>query len=300
LRIVVVLVWVVLALIMVVPVVAQGDGGTNQAANAQTSSTPQDLNGVAARLAPLLVGAALIERTIEFLFNWVERALLDTSSYLHGIAVRLSGLVQVDLRQAWNSFNQLNRIFQARQGSTAPDAASAGKPESSNPAEWPLATLEARLADAQTGLVAAQTKLTAAMKSPEYIARKKVVASVISIGMGIALALAASLHLFEALDVQVADWFKDPFNVIDMILAGILMGLGTDWVHQTINVLTKGQRFLGSAADERSVDVDQIKEMVSAATQTELEAQLKRLREEAVSQVEAASSKLTDTQNPPG
>jgi hypothetical protein len=70
------------------------------------------------------------------------------------------------------------------------------------------------------------------LKSPEYVARKKMAAAVLSVVFGVLLALGANLRLFEPIGVNVADSFQDAFKVIDLVLAGILMGLGTDWVHQ--------------------------------------------------------------------
>jgi hypothetical protein len=237
-RITVIVAWLVWALFVVGSALAQ-DGGS------VAGQPPDTVNEVAARLMPLLVGAALIERTIEFLFNWVERAILDTGHTLHNLAGRVTGLVQMDLRPAGQQVNSLTSALAKRDASgTAPDAGNADSP---NPADWPLAKLQAQLEQSQKTLEQFNTMIETALKSPEYVARKKIMASVISIVMGTLLAFAASLHLFEALDVSVASWFQDSFSILDKVMAGVLMGLGTDWVHQVIGVIIQGKGLLGRA-----------------------------------------------------
>ncbi len=292
--------WLVLALILVVPVLAQDGTGTTTSSTGTsvTSDQPQDLNEVGARLAPLLVGAALIERTLEFVFSWSQRAILDTTSSLRGLAKRITGLVQIDFKQSWEQLQNLTHALQVR--SSLGLAPTEGDPNSSDPAEWPLATLEAQLSAVEKTLTETQSRLEQVMSSDLYKERKKMVAGVMSIVLGIALALVAHLRLFEALDVQVAGWFEKPFGAVDMVLAGILMGLGTDWVHQVINLITKGQGFLGRAAGGGdgggtvTVNNDALSQLVSDALQKELDGRLKALRDD----VQQHAENITKTDLP--
>jgi hypothetical protein len=271
-------IWIFLALVVVRPVAAQTDATTPQVGTETTQ--PQDINDVATRLAPLLVGAALIERTLEFLFNWAERALMDASHALNKISARLTGLVQVDLRQAWTNMDQMTGALLARK--SAEGGAGANDPTSANPADWPLATLEQRLDDAQKQLALAQQTLEKAIESPIYVARKKIIASVLSIVLGIVLAVACNLRLFEPLGVSVASWFEGPFDVLDKILAGILMGLGTDWVHQVIGLLIQGKGFLGRAGGSggEQYDLQAVQDLAAQAVQEQLGTQTSQLRDE--------------------
>jgi hypothetical protein len=274
-RITVVLAWLVWALFMVRSVLAQ-DGSSSSTQPLQ----PNSVDEVAARLMPLLVGATLIERAIEFLFNWLERAILDASHSLHNLATSLTGLVQMDLRPAWQQANQLaSALVKRAAAGTSPES---GDANSANPDDWPLAKLQAQIIQSEKTLAQAEKLIETALKSPEYVARKKVGASVISIVMGILLAFATSLSLFEPLGIEVADWFEGAFDILDVIMAGVLMGLGTDWVHQVIGLLVKGKGLLGRASGGEDstgalLSDEDIKQMVDQVLQSELQAQLKNL-----------------------
>jgi hypothetical protein len=261
------------------------------------AAVPNTLDEMAARLMPLLVGAALIERTIEFLFNWVERAILDVSYRLNALAASVTGLVSLDLRHAWSQVNRLTQALVARQVRGLPPED--GNADSENPQEWPLAKLEAQLKQSEQTMVAAQNMIETALKSPEYVARKKMAASVLSVVFGIALAFVASLRLFEPLGVEVAGWFDGTFDSLDMVLAGALMGLGTDWVHQVIGLLIQGKGLLGRASGGSGVsatlDPDMVRQIAGDAIKAEFDAQLVRLREEAEQQIAG----LTRPDEPP-
>lgn len=278
LRVIVLIGWLVLALIMVDSALAQDDNvGTNQAG---PESVPEDLDELAVRLLPLLAGAALIERTLEFLFTWVERAVLDVSHSLHTLSIRLTGLVQVDLRKAWDELDELTDAMLHRQRSALPTAE--GNPASTNPSDWPLSVLELRLLDAKDKLNQAQGVIKEAMKSPLYTSRKKMAANWISIFFGIGLALTSSLRLFEPMGIQVADSIRGSFTVADMVLAGILMGLGTDWVHQVIGLVVQGKGLLGRAAggtpeSQQQINTEQLSQLIALTVEQEFRRRLEEV-----------------------
>ena len=293
LRVTAILVWLVLALIAVVPVLAQGTENPAQAGTTVQDTAPQTLNDVAARLSPLLVGAALIERTLEFLFNWSQRAVLDATSSLRGVAAWISGLVEVDLRQIWQQMDQLSKAMVKVKSNPQPQATN---PNSPDPTRWPLEKLQAQLDQLTQTLTETNARVEQIMGSDLYKERRKMIAGVLSVAMGIVLALIANLRLFKPLDVVPADWFSGPFTAIDMVLAGVLMGLGTDWVHQVINLLTKGQSLLGARAEVTSqIDTAQLNDMASQAIQQAVDQRLQELR----GQVEQAISDVTQPTQPP-
>lgn len=275
-RVLMLAVWVVAALLVVGTVLAQDGGQIPAQETADAGNTaPQDLDDIAVKLTPLLVGAALIERTLEFLFNWVERAILDASHTLHVILARVAGLVQIDVHNAWSNVMQLSSALGKRQAH--PDLA-LNDPDSPNPEDWPLALLEERLAEARDLFETAQKTIETALSSPLYVARKKVAAMVLSTVFGVTLALIGSLRLFAPLGVNVAGWIEDPFRIFDIVLAGVLMGLGTDWVHQVIGLLVNGKGLLGRAATGSQVDTEQVAALASAAVQENIGRQLDDLR----------------------
>lgn len=278
-------IWLLLALIIVGPVLAQ-DGGESGKSDPTIGNTqandPNDLDDVAVRLTPLLVGAALIERTLEFIFTWIERAVLDATSTLNNFATRLTGLVQVDLHKAWNDLDRVTHAMLQKQVSE--EAPGKGDPDSPDPADWPLAVLEVRLIDAKAKLTQTQDVVKRSMSSPLYVARKKLTASVLSAVFGIVLAFTTSLRIFEPLGVSVSSAVDGPFDFIDKILAGILMGLGTDWVHQVIGLLIQGKGALGRAGGG-NYDPEQVKTLASLVVQEQLVAQREKIREELLSEL---------------
>jgi hypothetical protein len=104
--------------------------------------------------------------------------------------------------------------------------------------------------------------------------------------MGVLLALATSLRLFKPIGIVAPADFDDVFTRLDLVLAGILMGLGTDWVHQVISLVISGKGLLGRAAggsDSSSAQIsdENIQAMVDQTIRLELEKQFKNLRTQA-------------------
>ena len=288
LRVTIIAGWLVLALITVMPVLAQdGSGGTTGLTTAEGSG-PDSLDSVAARLAPLLVGAALIERVLEFLFSWAQRTALDATSTLHGLASRLSGGISMDLRHAYEKLDALSDMLvelkseglptQKPEGGAAAVAAET-RPLTSTE-EWAFADLAAQAKQLEETLSQAEANLKKLLNSPVYKARKKMLAAVLSIVFGILLAFAADLRLFDPLGIAVTNWFEEPFKVVDLILAGVLMGLGTDWVHQMISVLTKGQSLLGARADAAGqIDEARLQALTEQAVQRQTDVMMQQVRD---------------------
>ncbi|HEX3050133.1 MAG TPA: hypothetical protein VHP83_05715 [Aggregatilineaceae bacterium] len=278
-RLCILAVWLLLALLIVAPALAQDGGGDTPSpqGEAQSDSAPKDLDDIAVKLTPLLVGAALIERAIEFLFNWAERAVLDATHYLHGIASRATGLVQVDLKTAWKNLNKLRTAVLTRQMQA--DSLQPTDPDSSKMEHWPLELLEARLIDAQRLFAEAQDSVKTAMDSKVYILRKKMAAGWISMLLGVILGFSAHLRLFQPLGVSVD---ADIFDTIDIVMAGVLMGLGTEWVHQVIGLLIQGKGLLGRAAGgSDTVDLEQVRALTTLAVQAALREQADKLKDQA-------------------
>jgi hypothetical protein len=87
--------------------------------------------------------------------------------------------------------------------------------------------------------------------------------------LGVILAATSNVRLFQPLNVHVSGLGQDVFDVLDMLMAGVLMGLGTDYVHQVINVVAKGQRYLGAATGQQplqttTLDWETIREQMDA------------------------------------
>ncbi len=256
-------VWVLLMLAVVAPALAQ-DGGLS------SDATPQNLNEVATKLTPLLVGAALIERLLEFLFNLAESYLLKAGRFLRGLMQWINGTALVDAREVYEEYDRLRKALVDRKilGDRAPT-----KANSPNPEDWPLEKLETELASYEKKVRELDEWLHTTVKSKAYVARRKNVAATLGIVLGVILAATSDVRLFQPLNVHVSGVGKDVFDVLDMLMAGVLMGLGTDYVHQVINVVAKGQRYLGAATGQQplqttTLDWNLIREQMDAQLRT--------------------------------
>lgn len=279
-----------LALIAVGTAYAQDPGVTDEV-------IPNDLNEVAARLMPLLVGAALIERTIEFLFDWVERAIMDAGHRLNNWMSQLTGVISTDFRQTWQKISLLtDTLLKQEVAGRAPEV---GDPDSNNPEDWPLAKLEQQIEQTQKTLKAAEKLVDTVLRSPDYVSRKKSAAAILSLVFGILLALVVNVRLFDPLGVEVSNSIEGTFSAIDLVLAGILMGLGTEWVHQIIGVIIKGKGLLGRAAGgEGSVDTTSLQTYADAIIRAEIDARFRQAQIEAQARIDALSSQDSSS-NPP-
>lgn len=263
-----VLTWLVLALVIVGPVLAQ-DGGTP----ASSDNGPNDLQGVAAELAPLLVGAALIERLIEALFGWAEQALTDVSDRLLWLARWINGSAVDTAHEVWDTIRRLQEV---RAKIISDTLKKAGDPALTDPSTWPLAEVEKQMLEIETQIKKARGTLKTVMDSEHYHNHRKNIAMGVSIVCGLALAFLIRIQVFEPLGISLDSGL---FEYGDMFLAGILMGLGTDYVHQFINIFTKGQRFLGARAEQESmqVDITAIRSQIASELQKEFNAKVEEL-----------------------
>ena len=267
--------WVLLLLAVVGPVLAQ-DGGLTP------DTSPQNLNEVATKLTPLLVGAALIERLLEFLFNLAESYLLKAGGILRGIMRWINGTALVDAREVYEEYDKLRKALLDRK--ILADRAMPTNAQSANPEEWPLEKLEAELRTYENKVKQLDEWLHATVKSKAYVSRRKNVAATLGIVLGVILAATSDVRLFQPLNVHVNGLGQDIFDALDMLMAGVLMGLGTDYVHQVINVVAKGQRYLGAATGQQplattTLDWESIREQMDAQLRQSTASLEQRLQE---------------------
>ncbi len=267
--------WLLLMLAVVAPALAQ-DGGLG------AETTPQNLNEVATKLTPLLVGAALIERLLEYLFNLAESYLLKAGRFLRGLMQWINGTALVDAREIYEEYDRLRKALVDRK--ILGDRLTTTNARSANPEEWPLEKLEAELASYEKKVRELDEWLHTTVKSKAYVARRKNVAATLGIVLGVLLAATSDVRLFQPLNVHVSSLGQDLFDVLDMLMAGVLMGLGTDYVHQVINVVAKGQRYLGAATGQQplqttTLDWNAIREQMDAQLRASTASLDKRLAE---------------------
>ncbi len=252
--------------------------GTATTDNSLQKQGPEDLDNIIVALAPLVFSALVIKLTLDFLFIWAENAVANPvagSVLSSALASRLTGLPRVDMGQAPQERQRLYKALLERR--THPGVV---EPDSVDPTKWPLEKLEIRLAELQEYFFQIEDLIEEVMISRAYISRKALFRSILGLVIGVEMALVFNVHLFESIGFKQPTWFSEPFKIIDLILAGLMMGLGADLVLQLIGVSPKEKPVPEPRPKRQSVDPEVIKELVSQAVQEELEMQIKRLREE--------------------
>lgn len=250
LRSVLLLAWIVALLLIVAPALAQ-DGGqttTGPQIGQAAPDAPGDLAEVATKLVPLLVGAALIERLLEFVFNLAESYLLRAGGVLRWLMEWINGTALVDAREIYRQYDKLREALLAYQTGLRDEETAPIDPDSDDPDDWPLAMVQAEFERYAAKVARLDAWLKTTVKTADYVNRRKNIAAVLGIVLGIFLAWSAGVRLLQPLDFALKGVGGNLFDIFDLLLAGVLMGLGTDYVHQVIAVLTKGQRYLSAAA----------------------------------------------------
>jgi hypothetical protein len=313
LRRVILFAWIVLVLMVVAPVLAQdGDGeGTPLGEDGQqferttpVEDRPDDLTEVAVELMPLLLGAALIERVLEYIFTLSETALLRARRVMRWFFEWVNGTIMVDAREIYAHYAKLRQTL-LKYHTELIDETTPKNPASTNPDDWPFEQVMEQFELYSAKIAQLEEWLDTTTSSQAYINRRKNVASIMGVVMGLFLSVVAELRIFEPLGFGFAGMPGEVFDVVDWIGAGVLMGLGTDYVHQVVSVLTKGQRFLGAATGRpapRTVQVDLSAIRRDFDTQFETASQALEQRFEAV---ETALNRLgvdvdVDADEPPG
>ncbi len=202
----------------------------------------------------------MIERLLEYIFTLAETSLLRAGNIMRRFLQWINGTLMVDARGIYSQYERIRKALLAYHAGLI-DEAMPTDPESSNPDHWPFDKVlqEFELYGAKVSQL--EEWLDATTSSAAYINRRKTVASILGIAFGLVLAGFAQIRLFQPLEFAPdGDWF----DVLDLIAAGVLMGLGTDYVHQIISVVTKGQRYLGAATSRQSsetvaIDVESLK-----------------------------------------
>ncbi len=258
--------WIVLALLIVAPVLAQdggegtplGEGGTQNEDPTPAADNPENLTEVAVELAPLLLGAALIERMLEYIFTLAEVSLLRARRVMRTFFEWVNGTVMVDAREIYAQYERLREAL-LKHHTGLINKAAPKNPDSADPDDWPFEQVMEQFELYSTKVAQLEEWLDTTTSSQAYINRRKNVASVLGIIFGLALAAITSIRLFQPLGFGFEGMPGDAFDIVDLFAAGVLMGLGTDYVHQIISVVTKGQRYLSAASGRqapRTVQID--------------------------------------------
>jgi len=180
---------------------------------AQDGGDNQAGGEVALLLAPLVAAATAVERIVEMVFNGYESLVLNASNLL-------------------------------RKGKGYLGWAQGQVKELQNVTQWRALSGDA-LVEAENALKDAQGRLEGYLKSPTYVSRKRVLALVLGIVLGVIVAFATQLqmlHLVASMFVgngnaNAAVLLTDASRWIDMLLTGLIIGTGAAPVHSLIGLL---------------------------------------------------------------
>jgi hypothetical protein len=184
--------------------------------NDDAPSPPID---IAKSAAPFIALAAAIERFWESFFAWYESFALSVGR-LMGVSAKMLGWMRTELERARSAMYDLVSKPNDGQGVQQEE----------------LLAAEARLKDAQT-------RIEEALKFPEYVALKKAIILLGSLILGIAIAAMGKLQILAIVG------FGAVPNWADMVITGVLIGLGPGPLHDIIGMIQELRNAISGIAD---------------------------------------------------
>jgi hypothetical protein len=182
-------------------------------------------------LGPLLAAATGIERVIEMFWNFVESTAQQGLAAL-GLGQSWARYAGAQVRAAEESLNSLAAQAEAlrRKGAAPAD---------------PLAVtaLDQQIDLAQRKLGDAQQQLTNALHSPRYTSIKQAASVLIGIALGLVVAFATQLDMFQLLRLA-----NGP-GAVGIFLTGLIIGAGSGPVHSIIGLLQQSKDAVDQAAN---------------------------------------------------
>lgn len=174
--------------------VAQAQEGNPESATASTGQ-------IALLLTPLVAAAAAIERMIELIFDWFEGTIMNVSK----LPAQASDYLTWARKQVETYQNELLLA--------GPDLA--------------------KVREAEDKLLKARDRLTAYLSSPPYTLWKRRLALILGLTMGLIIAFAARLQMFQLLGIPMPGYLA----YVDMFITGLVIGTGSAPVHSLIGIL---------------------------------------------------------------
>jgi hypothetical protein len=189
-------------------------------------------------LAPVLVAAAAVERTLESVFNVVEGSWHTMVAYL-GRGLRWLKSAEVEVKQARqfladtsDKYNQEMQGLQIDQTSvSAITDAIRIKMEGAN----------RMMSLAQKRLEDAESNLDDVTSSDSYISAKSAVSIILGLMLGVIIAAIGQLQMFALLGIAAVP------ERFDVFITGLVIGSGSYPVHSLVGILQQGKDTLDSA-----------------------------------------------------
>jgi len=189
-------------------------------------------------LAPVLVAAAAVERTLESVFNVIEGSWHTMVAYL-GRGLRWLKSAEVEVKQARqflaDASDKYNTEMQSLQiGQASMSAITDTIRIKMDAANKMMVLAQKRLADAENNLDNASS-------SDSYISAKSAASILLGLMLGVIIAAVGQLQMFALLGIAAV-----PAR-FDVFITGLVIGSGSYPVHSLVGILQQGKDTLDSA-----------------------------------------------------
>lgn len=189
-------------------------------------------------LAPVLVAAAAVERTLESVFNTVEGSWHKLVAYL-GRGLRWLKSAEVEVKQARQFLAEASDKYNLEMQGLQIGQFSVS--EVTDTIRIKMEAANKMMSLAQKRLADAESNLDGVTSSDSYISAKSAVSIVLGLMLGVIIAGIGQLQMFALLGI---DAVPERF---DVLITGLVIGSGSYPVHSLVGILQQGKDTLDSA-----------------------------------------------------
>jgi hypothetical protein len=189
-------------------------------------------------LAPVLVAAAAVERTLESVFNVIEGSWQKLVAYL-GRGLRWLKSAEVEVKQARQFLAEASDKYNMEMRSLQIGDISVS--EITDTIRIKMEAANKMMTLAQKRLSDAESNLDDVTSSDSYISAKSAVSIVLGLMLGVIIAAIGQLQMFALLGIAAV-----PAR-FDVLITGLVIGSGSYPVHSLVGILQQGKDTLDSA-----------------------------------------------------
>ena len=189
-------------------------------------------------LAPVLVAAAAVERTLESVFNVIEGSWHKMVAYL-GRGLRWLKSAEVEVKQARQFLAEASDKYNMEMRSLQIGDISVS--EITDTIRIKMEAANKMMTLAQKRLSDAERNLDDVTSSDSYISAKSAVSIVLGLMLGVIIAAIGQLQMFALLGIAAV-----PAR-FDVLITGLVIGSGSYPVHSLVGILQQGKDTLDSA-----------------------------------------------------
>ena len=189
-------------------------------------------------LAPVLVAAAAVERTLESVFNVIEGSWHKMVAYL-GRGLRWLKSAEVEVKQARQFLAEASDKYNMEMQSLQIGQISVS--EITDTIRVKMEAANKMMTLAHKRLADAESNLDGVTSSDSYISAKSAVSIVLGLMLGVIIAAIGQLQMFALLGIAAV-----PAR-FDVLITGLVIGSGSYPVHSLVGILQQGKDTLDSA-----------------------------------------------------